>query len=444
MTSKLGRAGTYVHYARALRQVLHDGKLDRPELERLVHRRLRKVLVSAYRHVPFYRELMRGVGYDPTRDYRGPQDLERLPITTKSTIRERGVQTMVREGSDLTKCYTEDSSGTTASPLRIYRSTYERSLEIAKWLRVLFDNGYSMRDRVMSVSTPSEAAHGHSAVQRLGLLRRQAINFREYTVEEMVDILLEDRPDVLYGTRCHLVLMALELRNRGGKCKGLQILAGTGEVMNQSHRTLFRSEFGSELVESYGSVEMGVMAYDSPQQEGLRLCEDLTYYEFLDEDGCPVAPGVPGRVIVTDLIGTLMPFIRYDQGDLAVHQQVAKGTGSTVRSVTQIMGRDCDFFRLADGTLEPKMQGTVPIRSYDRIVQYQFVQRTHTHIDVFLVVDSSYLDAIRGELLRELQSAFPADVRFELIQVERIEPDSSGKVHPVVSDVASTGLEAFL
>ena len=59
-----------INNLRAIRLVMGDLKLRRPALEDLVRRRLHAALVSAYRHVPYYRELMNSVGYDPVCDYR--------------------------------------------------------------------------------------------------------------------------------------------------------------------------------------------------------------------------------------------------------------------------------------------------------------------------------------------------------------------------------------
>ena len=141
---------------RAFRQVMRDASLSRSELDNTVYKRLQVVLASAYRYVPYYRKVMQSIDYDPNRDYQGPQDLARLPITTKKDLKQRGTAAFVREGSDLSRCFTDVTSGSTGIPLRIYRGPYERAIQIAKWLRVLFLNGYSAHQRVMALVAPDE------------------------------------------------------------------------------------------------------------------------------------------------------------------------------------------------------------------------------------------------------------------------------------------------
>ena len=108
--------------AKALHQVMRDAKLPRSELNKVINSRLESVLVSAYRHVPYYRELMQNVGYDPARDYRGPEDLSILPITSKAALKQGGITAFVKQDSDLSYCFTEATSGSTGIPLRVYRA----------------------------------------------------------------------------------------------------------------------------------------------------------------------------------------------------------------------------------------------------------------------------------------------------------------------------------
>lgn len=418
----------------ALRQVMRDAKLPRSELDKTVHKRLEAVLVSAYRHVPYYRGLMQSVGYDPIRDYRGPQDLSRLPITTKAVIKQRGTRAFIKEGSEISNCFSDTTSGSTGIPLRIYRTSYERSVQVAKWLRVLFSNGYSMCDKVMSLTSPARLTEGHSIIQRFGILRRLAIDYL-LPPEEMVDILLAYRPDVLYGNRSHLDLMALVLKQRQRQPVGLKLLVVAAETVYDSCRQLYCQHFGVEPIEVYGSVEMGVMAYETPAHDGLYLCEDLTYFEFLDRDEKVTASGKPGRVVVTDLTARLMPFIRYDQGDLAVFEYRDNMKDETLRRLTRIIGREDDHVCLPDGTRRPFHDFYEVIDKYQDIVQFRVIQRRRNLFQILIVADTDYFLSIQSGLARQLEDKFPPSVSFESIQVDQIDPDPSGKIRMFVSEV---------
>ena len=68
-------------------------------------------------------------------------------------------------------------------------------------------------------------------------------------------------------------------------------------------------------------------------------------------------------------------------------------------------------------------------------MQFRFVQRTKSLFQVLIVAETSYLLRIRDDLIRQLHKKFPPIVRFEIIQVERMEPDPNGKFRMFISEV---------
>ncbi len=404
---------------------MHDASLSAVALEEVVRERLKDVLVSAYLHVPYYRAAMREAGYNPLHDYRGAADLACLPITTKNILKEHGITEFIRDGADLSSCFEDTTSGSTGVPLLTYRDARERSVQIAKWLRVLFVNGYSVRDKVLSLTGPTRLAEGRTLLQHFGLLRRRPV---DYTLppEKLVDALLEYQPDVIYGGRSFLELMCLELDRRRADVTPVKLVIATNEMIRQGSRELCRRHFGVELTESYGSVEMGVMAHETPDHKGLHLCEDLTFFEFLDEHGEPVPPGTSGRVVVTDLIGTLMPFIRYDQGDWVLFKEEQQEGGRKRRRITRIVGRDDDYVLLPDGRRGTFDVFAEVIDAYYGITQFRIVQKSRSLFQVLIVAERNYFSAIREELTRSLEAAYPG-VRYEFTPVDQIGADPNGK-----------------
>lgn len=423
---------------RAFLQVMGHANLSEEQMAKHIHHRLKEVLASAYAHVPYYRELMKQIRYNPHRDYQGPGDLSYFPVTTKADIKKYENEYFINESEDPTRWISDYTSGSTGIPLTVYRNRYEWSIQTTKWLRVLFMNGYSVHDKVLSLTSPGRLKLGKSILQKFGLLRRIAINFH-LPPEEMVNILLEYQPHVLYGTRTCIDTVAIELKRRGKQYKGLKLLVVTGEVIRTHTRNLCRNSFGVEPVESYGSVEMGVMAHETPARNGLRLCEDTTYFEFLDAENKPVPWGLPGRVIVTDLYSKTMPFIRYDQGDTAICQKLNDSDSGTVLRLTKIDGRDNDAVLVPEGSPRPlhPLDFQKVMNSYQQIHQYRVVQKTNQQIQILVSAEPGYFDKIRGPIQSSLQEHFPSEFNFEIRRVESIQPDPSGKLRMFISQVNS-------
>jgi phenylacetate-CoA ligase len=414
-------------------QVTRGARLSRPALDRLVWRRLRHVLVSAFRHVPYYREVMTAAGYDPGRDYTGPADLAVLPVTRKETLRSQGARCM-HEGVDLRDSFTDSTSGSTGIPLRVHRSRRGRALEMAKWLRVLAAGGYSPHWRVLASVAPSRVGTGRHPLQRIGLLRRRTMDYVHTAPEAMADVLLDYRPQLFYGNRPHGDLVALELLRRGVRPQGLRTLVVGGEVLGAHHRARYRDAFGVEAIESYGTVETGVLAFETPVHDGLHLCEDLTHFEFLDANGRPAGPGQPGRVVVTDLTATVMPFLRYDVGDLAVFEEHRDRSGAIWRRLSEVVGRDNDFAVLADGRQIAAPTLYRSLTAFDRLHQFRIVQEAADRFRLVVAGESDYLSGQQPAMVAAVRDALGAPASIIVERVDRIDLDRGGKLRSFVRE----------
>jgi len=321
-------------------------------------------------------------------------------------------------------------------PLTVYRALREREVQIAKWLRVLILNGYRPTDKVLSFTSPGRLAEGRSVVQRLGLFQRKAI---DYTLpnETLTDEVLQYRPDVVYGVRTSLLMVAEELERRGIQIPPLKLLVAGGEVIDAHTRQQCRKVFGTDITETYGTVEMGVMAYQLRGQVGLSLIEDCTLFEFLDEKGKPAEPGQLARVIVTDLHGGLMPFIRYEQGDLATYSLRTNEYGETVRVIDRIIGRQDDIAHLPDGRFLTYLDFYEVMDLYPGVRRFRIRQQAPDRFRIDLVASPELYRAIKDELMAKLLALSPFPLHFDIRLVEKIDPDPSGKRRMLVSEIAA-------
>ena len=137
-----------------------------------------------------------------------------------------------------------------------------------------FINGYSIHDKVLTVASPARLKNGQSFLRHFGILRWQPINYL-LPPGKMVDILLEYKPVVLHGNRSHLDNIALELLRRNIQYKKLKLIVVTAEIIHKHTRRLYKEAFGLEPIETYGSTEVGIIAYETPERNGLKLCDDF-------------------------------------------------------------------------------------------------------------------------------------------------------------------------
>jgi len=420
--------------AKALYQVLHDAKLSKRERENLASKRLKSVLVASYKYVPYYREMMQDISYDPLKDYTGPEDLAKFPITTKKDLKTNETFLFLKENADTAKLFGDHTSGSTGMPLKIYRDWNERAFQVAKYLRFLFLNGYSVRDKILSVSGPTRLSGNKTILQKFGFIRRLAVSYL-LPIPQIVDILLYYKPQVLSGNRSHVDLIALELLKREIRPKSLKLVSVGAEMIHDNSRNLHKQAFGLNTIENYGTCEMGIMAYEILGEIGLYLNEDLTYFEFLDKNGNSVLPGEPGRVVVTDLLAKTMPFIRYDQGDYAITKTFTGTDGKHERRIVKIIGRDDDQIILPDGSIKPYAVFYEIMHKFQGIMQFRVIQKTKSHFQVKIVASQNYFNEIYNQIMNYLYDSFPECCEFDLLRVDAIEPDPTGKIKNVISDL---------
>jgi phenylacetate-CoA ligase len=418
----------------SLIRLLFDARRPPSALEATVTEKLKKVLFAAA-DVPRHREVMRQAGYDPRRDFGGLADLTLMPVMTKADLK-RTPDDFLQAGASghLHTYFSDRTSGSTGMPLTVYRSPRERDIQIAKWLRVLFLGGYRPTDKVLSFTSPGRLAEGRSVLQRFGLLRRKAVDYTQ-SPEALADELLQYRPDVVYGVRTSLLMVAEELERRGIKAPPIKLLVAGGEVIDAQTRQRCREVFGADITETYGTVEMGVMAYQRQGQDGLSLIEDCTLFEFLDDEGNPAKPGQLARIVVTDLHGGLMPFIRYDQGDLATYSLRQNAHGETVRVIDRIIGRQDDIAHLPDGRFLTYLDFYEVMDVYPGVERFRIRHRAPDRFLIELVASPDYYHTIQRDLLTKLQALSPLPLHFDMHLVERIDPDPSGKMRMLVSEI---------
>jgi phenylacetate-CoA ligase len=420
---------------KAVWQVIHDIKLPIDKIEELVQKRLKRVLISAYVHVPYYRKLMQNIDYNPAIDYKGPEDLRRFPITTKQDLKANNQMMFLKDGTCTKNLYYSSTSGSAGIPLKIFLSHNELAFRIAKWLRVLFVNKYSIKNKVLALTVPLKINEGKTFLQKFGLLRRLAVNLL-IPSDKLAEIFLSYKPHVLYGNSSPINLLALELIKRKTKIEVPKLVLIGGEIIHKHNRNLYKQAFGIYPTEFYGSEEMGVMAFETPARDGLHLCDDLTYFEFLDKNNNPVLPGESGRIVVTDLLGTTMPFIRYDQGDIVTIKVITGSDGKSEKRISKIIGRDDDYIILPDGSINSSYYFSNGIaQQFNKIRQFKVIQKTKIYYQVKIATDQNYFNKIDRQFKYFLNKRFPKNCYFEILRVDFIEPDPSGKLRSFVSEI---------
>ncbi len=411
-----------------LLKLLITGNLSKKRIKKIQNNKLKKILISAYKNVPYYSEIMTKVGYNPVEDYKGVQDLKRLPVLTKNIFKERPITDFIHKDYvyNYQSFFSDSTSGSTGVPLTIYRNCYERYLQIAKWLRVLIYNDYTPFDKVLSFTSPGRLNEGKSFIQKLGIFRRLSIDYT-LPIDEIMSKVKHYRPDVIYGNKASFDLLCNKMTDSSLKLKFIVV---GGEVITSKDKSLYERVLKTHVVESYGSVELGIIAFQNNEQ-WLRLNEDLTYYEFIQEKNKPSDEFLKSKLIMTDLTMTLMPIIRYAQGD----DVVPKMDNNSVIGITKVYGREDDKVYLENGEVVTFLVFYEVIDKYMEINQIKFFQKSYNYFKIMIVIKAEKLNKVKTQLVKDLTAITLPTCQFDFDVVDEIPIDSNGKNRFLVSEV---------
>jgi len=95
---------------------------------------------------------------------------------------------------------------------------------------------------------------------------------------------------------------------------------------------------GLTVLQSYGTADLGLIAYESPAREGMILDEAIVVEIVRPGTGDPLPDGEVGEVLVTTL-NPHYPLIRFATGDLSAILPGASPCGRTNRRIRGWLGR---------------------------------------------------------------------------------------------------------
>ncbi|TWT81143.1 Phenylacetate-coenzyme A ligase [Planctomycetes bacterium CA13] len=314
--------------------------------------RLTELMRLAEQESQFYRQRWHQLGLSADR-LRCLDDIRQFPITSKEDLESHfpdGIAVQSRRNADWQYVGTR---GTTRRVMVIHdfeRRDYERA---AIMVALTEDSPYRYGTR--EVSIPPDACSVHCGIesdravsvsrQLLALATRRVAWNRESisdlrglvmdtwicaktvlpplpldgddsVLRDCVRKLREQRPMQLTALPEYLRALADYVRISDDQPPPIPVIRPMGANFPTSWKTSIESALRGSLREHYGSREMGPMAFDCHQTNGMHLLMSQHLIEIV-HDGQPVLEGEVGRVLVTDLHNLAMPIIRYDIGDLA-------------------------------------------------------------------------------------------------------------------------------
>jgi phenylacetate-CoA ligase len=393
-------------------------------------RRLRRLAAKASR-TPHYQALFHGARVSP--EELTETTLERLPILEKASLRATEAGRLLTEPA--AKLFPVNTSGSTGVPLQVLRNQQDQAEVSAVWARVFAAYGRRIRDRQVNIGSGRAVARKGpvAKLRELGILPRlhQLASFDP--PERQIALLRSVQPQMISAYAVGLELLAEAVLEAGITDLRPRVVYTSGMALTPRCRELAGRAFGVEPLDVYAANEVGPIAWECPVHRGaLHLNDDTQITEIVDDEGRRVPLGTSGQVVVTQLLCTAQPLIRYRIGDISSFRPEPCECGRGLRLMDPVEGRSYHIIRAPDGSVINTITVSSILSTTAEIRRYQVRQTTARQLRILVVPDSSWNDtsaaAVRARFTERLGDSFD----YEIQLVDDLPLTPGGKFQTIV------------
>ncbi len=337
--------------------------------------RLAETVRLAYAHAPRTRAQLDSAGVKPM-DIRSPNDLMRLPILRKDGL--AAVQAENLPFGGLNAIAVEKLARVFMSPGNIYDPQGDTP-DFWRFAPALAAAGFRAGDLVQNTFSYHMTPAGFmfdSALRHLGCVVVPAgVGQTELQVRMAADLGVTGYT----GTPSFLHTLLTKARELNTPLK-IEVAFVTGEMLPPSLRAELETDFGVRVLQGYGTADLGLIAYECAEKDGLHLHPECIV-ELLDiETGQPAEPGQPGEIVAT-LFDQAYPLIRFAAGDISSWKEAATcPCGRTAPKLTGLLGRVGDAVKVK-GMFIRGTQIDGVMKAFPEILRYQAVVTREQHQD---------------------------------------------------------------
>lgn len=416
---------------------------SKQQIEQLQLQRLQRIVRYAYDNTDYYQQVMQQRNITPD-DIQSLADIEKLPVLTKALI-QKNMDSMISKKFSKQDLFKDSSGGSTGEPTIYYKDMERHNLRRADQIRHDRWSGWDIGRRkalVWGAQRDLKAVQSFRENILATYIERQweldAFEMSDAEMATFTQKLEKLQPSMILGYANALQLYAEYLiKHQPDHNIRLDGIISSAETLTEDKRAVIEKAFRCKVLNRYGSREVGLIASECKQQNGLHINAENIYLEIVDHNAHAVSQG-SGEIVVTDFWNFGMPLIRYKLGDVgSVAEQDECDCGRGLPLLGKVEGRTGDFFVAADGHKIHGEYFTHLFYEIPEVKQFQLVQETLELCNLKIVEneatnnDRSYLENVFSKTKEMLGENVEINVDF----VDEIKPTKTGKLLFTISKV---------
>jgi phenylacetate-CoA ligase len=392
--------------------------------------------------VPYYKNLFDDIEIDVQNGV-SIEDFQKIPLLDKENI-TTNKEMLISKVFKLSDLNVNTTSGSTGKKLEFYndkngakRNDYYRQAVVfrnVEWLGVSnFDRGATIWGMQIDITQSKKFIEKMNRLIFPSLFLN-SFEMSNETMKSYAKKINRYRPKVLIGYASALYVFASYLKENQIDVYSPKGIISSAETLSNQQRNIIESVFRCEVFNRYGCREVGCIAQECEQHNGLHINAEHVYVEILDEKGKPCKPGESGQIVITNLDDYGFPFIRYKIEDIGVLSERGCPCGRGLPLLKKVEGRIWDIIV---GANKNRLIGTFwLVYGIKGIKQFQVLQEVFGEISVKLVVDESFIEDEKQKLIKRIYDACGEDMKIDIQLVDNIPLTKSGKHRFIISKVS--------
>ena len=337
---------------------------DPAQREQELFAAVRAQIAHAQQHSPHFARALAGVG---SADIKDRAALAKLPVTRKSGLIE------LQQAEP-------PFAGMTALPLaklgRIFMSPGPmfdpegRRADYWRLARAMFAAGFRAGELVHNTFSYHFTPAGFMADMGAHAIGCAVFPGGTGQTEMQVAAMASLKPQCYIGTPSFLRIILEKADELKADLSSVKKALVSAEALPASLRGWLNAR-GVATLQCYASADLGLIAYESPAQEGMIVDEGVLIELVRPGTGEPVAAGEVGEVVVTTLAPEY-PLIRFATGDLSAALAGASPCGRTNMRIKGWLGRADQTAKVKGMFVKPSQMADIARRHHE-IRKYRLV-----------------------------------------------------------------------
>lgn len=398
--------------------------------------RLQRLVSYAYNNISFYRGLFQKYNIDPLNII-SQNEFSKIPILRKDDVR-RHSESMVGKNTSLHRVIKGHTSGSTGEPIAYLKDRYVFAEGRARLFRIWRWANADPYQWSVLISAPRFRYITPDTTIYINPTRIKE------DFEKSMDVIQKIKPSVLRGGPLAVFEFARLIREKNISGISFSVAILYGHSLSESVRSFIEDALRCKVFNLYAMGEIGAIAAECEFHSGFHIFEDSVIVEIIDDKGKLVKSGTRGKIIITDLNNYVMPFIRYDTGDMGMLLSHQCDCGR-VMPLLDVDGREEDMMILPNDKLVFGGNTRDCLDRYSTFVKrYQLIQKDLNKFLIRIVRYPAYTITAEKMIIMDLKKLLGDSINLSVEYCDNIPLEPSGKFKQLASSIWEKRLKVSL